>query len=110
MQSDKSLQDDELKKLLMSSLSTKKKNKKKKKASEQWLFSVATVLIGGNTVCPFCRQSLMIRKRRKMTDMQGRAFTYMVANPTVMYSRGSPYMGLYIISNYTYNCMQRPPV
>ena len=44
VQSDKSLQDDELKKLLMSSLSTKKKNKKKKKASEQWLFAVATVL------------------------------------------------------------------
>ena len=34
VQSDKSLQDDELKKLLVASLSTKKKNKKKKKASE----------------------------------------------------------------------------
>lgn len=32
MQSEKSLQDEELKKLLVASLSTKKKNKKKKKA------------------------------------------------------------------------------
>ena len=55
VQSDKSLQDDELKKLLVASLSTKKKNKKKKKARGAQRLFAAGHCSEGDSLSASCR-------------------------------------------------------